>query len=341
MTSRRSRTRSHRTHRSAVALAILLAFYPAGDKFALLVLALACVPSVAQQPPDPLTPARSLLKSGALADSEAWLQTYLHAHADSADAHFLLGYVLFREKKAKPSLTEFTAGAKYRRPDAGDLKIVASDYVLLGDFADADKWFTEVARETPQDADAWYLLGRTQYSENGFQEAAASFERALALHPKYIEAENNLGLSWQEMNQRVKAKTAFQTAIDWQRESPTDPQPFLNLGTLLADEHDFDASIGYLTQAVSVAPDNPRIHDELAKVYEARKNLAMAQSELEKAVALAPNSSELHFKLGRIYRSEGMKDQAAREFALCDKLNSTHSSTETPNPFTPVPASPH
>ena len=311
------------------------------NKIGALVLALAFAPSVAQQPPDPLAPARSLLKSGALADSESWLQRYIPAHPDSADAHFLLGYVLFREKKARPSLAEFTAGAKYRRPDAGDLKIVASDYVLLGDFADADKWFTEVTRETPNDADAWYLLGRTKYSESGFQEAVAGFEHALALQPKYVEAENNLGLSWQEMNQPEKAKAAFQIAIDWQGSSPTDPQPFLNLGTLLADEKDFDASIRYLTKAVALAPGNPRIHDELAKVYEAQKKLAQAQRELETAVALAPDSSELHFKLGRIYRSEGLKDQAAKEFALCDKLNSTHSSSETPNPFTPAPVAPH
>lgn len=306
-----------------------------------LVLALAFIPSVAQQPADPLAPARALLKSGALADSESWLQQYVPAHPDSADAHFLLGYVLFRQKKARLSLAEFTAGAKYRHPDAGDLKIVASDYVLLGDFADADKWFSEVTRETPADADAWYLLGRTKYSESGFQEAVASFERALALRPKYVEAENNLGLSWQELSQPEKAKAAFQTAIDWQGSAPIDPQPFLNLGALLANENDFDASVRSLTKAVALAPGNPRIHDELAKVYEAQKNLAKAQQELEKAVALAPDSSELHFKLGRIYRSEGLKEKAAKEFALCDKLNSTHSSSETPNPFTLAPAAPH
>jgi Tfp pilus assembly protein PilF len=54
---------------------------------------------------------------------------------------------------------------------------------------------------------------------------------------------------------------------------------------------------------------------------------------LEKAVALAPNTSGLHFKLGQIYRSEGLRDRAQQEFALCEKLNSTHSSSSTPNPI--------
>ncbi len=289
-----------------------------------------------QQPPsDPLAGARSLLQAGAFARAEASLRAYVSAHPGDADAHFLLGYTLFREQKAKESLAEFTAGAKYRRPGAADLKSVASDYVLLGDFADADKWFTEVTREAPNDDDAWYLLGRTRYNENDFTGAVSCFERALVLHPKYVEAENNLGLSWGELNDSAKAGAAFQTAIDWQGSAPADSQPFLNLGTLLADQREYDKALPLLARAVALSPQNPRIHDELAKVYEARNQLSEAQAELEKAIALAPNSSELHFKLGRIYRREGLADQARHEFDICDKLNSTHSSVETPNPYIP------
>jgi tetratricopeptide (TPR) repeat protein len=311
------------------------------NKFAALGLAMACPVAFTQQATDPLAEARSLVDAGAMVKSEASLHRYIASHPDSADAHFLLGYVLFREQKAKESLAEFTAGAKYRRPQADELKTVASDYVMLGDYGDADKWFTEVTRETPNDADAWYLLGRTKYNESGFVDAVSSFEHALALHPKYVEAENNLGLCWKELNEPDKAIAGFQTAIQWQGDAPADPQPFLNLGTLLADQREFDKSVPYLTKAVTLAPKNPRIHDELAKVYEGQNDLKKAQDELQKAVALAPNSSELHFKLGRIYRREGLADQAKQEFALCDKLNSTHSSTETPNPFTPAPNSPH
>src|SRR6185437_3965900 len=138
------------------------------------------------------------------------LRNFLDAHPSDPDAHFLYGYVLFREQKARESLAEFTAGAKYRRPNAEELKIVASDYVLLGDFADADKWFSEVVTESPSDADANYLLGRTKFNENDFPAAISSFERALSLRPKYVEAENNIGLAWKELNQFEKASAALQ-----------------------------------------------------------------------------------------------------------------------------------
>jgi tetratricopeptide (TPR) repeat protein len=294
-----------------------------------------------QQANDPLAEPRALLAEGKLAASDAALHNYLKGHPTSAEAHFLLGYVLFREQKATDSLAEFTAGARNRRPRADELKAVASDYVLLRDFADADKWFTEVIVEKPDDADAWYLLGRTKYNENSFAEAVSSFERCLALRPKNVEAENNLGLTWQGLNSPEKAKAAYQTAIEWQGAAPTDPQPFLNLGSMLADESDFDHAMPLLLKAAALSPDNPKVHEELGHVFEAQQNLPNAQTELERAVVLAPDTSALHFKLGQIYRREGMHDRAQQEFDLCEKLNSTHSSTSAPNRFKPDQPAPH
>jgi len=285
-----------------------------------------------QKAPDSLAQAHSLLTAGKPAEAESALRSYLNTNPSSADAHFLLGYVLFREKEATESLSEFTAGAKYRHPNADELKIVASDYVLLGAYSDADKWFSEVVKERPGDADTWYLLGRTKYNENVFAEAISSFERALSLHPKYVEAENNLGLSWRELNNHEKAQAAFQAAISWQGDSPADAQPFLNLGTLLADQNDFEKALPYLNKAAIISPDNPEIHEELGKMYLAQNNLQTAQSELERAIALAPGTSSLHFKLGQIYRKRGLRDRAQQEFETCERLNSTHSSTKTPNP---------
>jgi len=289
-----------------------------------------------QVPADGLADARTLLNSGSLAQAEGALHRYVAEHPTSADGFFLLGYVLFREEKAVDSLAAFTAGARTRTPKANEFKTIASDYVLLGDYADADKWFTRVVAEMPDDADSWYLLGRTKYNENAFDGAISSFERALALHPKHIEAENNLGLAWQGMNNPEKAKAAFQTAIDWQGNAPTDPQPFLNLGTVFAEQNALDQATSYLLKAVALSAKNPKIHEELGQVYEAAKDLPKAQAELEIAVGLAPSVSGLHFKLGQIYRHEGLRDRAQREFDLCEKLNSTHSSSVTPNPLVPL-----
>ena len=281
---------------------------------------------------DPLQQARSLLDAGKAGESESILRNYLAENPSSADAHYLLGYALFREQKAKESLAEFTAGAKFRHPRADELKVVAADYVMLGDYSDADKWFSQVVSESPGDADAWYLLGRSKYNENEFAAAISDFEHALTLRPKYLEAENNIGLCWKELNDRDKARAAFQAAIDWQGDAPVDAQPFLNLGTLFADGNKFDEALPLLKKALSIAPKNPSVHEELGKLYSATNQLSQAQSEFEQAIVLAPDSSSLHYKLGQILRKQGQTERAQQEFAICERLNGAHSSSRTPNP---------
>jgi tetratricopeptide (TPR) repeat protein len=288
-----------------------------------------------QESVDSLAKARSLLDAGKTQEAEIVLRDELKTHPTSGEVHFLLGYVLFREQKPTESLAEFTAGAKYKQPSADDLKIVASDYVMLGDFGDADKWFSQVVVARPDDADTWYLLGRTKFNETNYRDAVTAFARALELRPRYVEAENNLGLSWKALGDVDKARASFQKAIDLQGEAPRDAQPFFNLGTLLADQNELDKALPLLRKAAALAPNNPSIHEELGKAYVAKQDLAEAQKELEAAIALAPDISSLHYMLAQIYRKEGLTDQAKKEFARCEELvelSSTHSSTKTPNP---------
>ena len=107
----------------------------------------------------PLAEARSLLDAGKLREAENAARGYLELHAQSGEAHFLLGYILFKEKSATASLAEYTEGAKYRKPSAADLEVVASDYVLLKDYPDADKWFSKAVEWNPQDELGWYYFG--------------------------------------------------------------------------------------------------------------------------------------------------------------------------------------
>ncbi len=165
---------------------------------------------------DPLAQAKSYVAKDMLPAAETDVRSYLKDHADSASAHFFLGYIFFRETKARESLAEYTAGAKYQTPSAADLRVVGADYVILSDFGDADKWFSKATEMDPSNVLGWYYLGRTKYNENRFEEALSAFKTCLKLAPNHVRAEDNLGLTLQGLGRYEEAEQAFQNAIDWQ-----------------------------------------------------------------------------------------------------------------------------
>ena len=279
-----------------------------------------------------LAQARTAVQAGSFSSADVMVRKYLSQQDTSADGHYLLGYILSHEGKATESLAEYTRAAQLRPPTANDLKIVAVDYVLLGDFVDADRWLTKALGWNPSDADGWYYLGRTKYNENRFSEAIDAFQRCLKLDTHNVRAEDNLGLSYEGLNQTQQAIQAFQTAISWQSDgSNKNAQPYLNLGMLLTEQESPDAGLVYLREAVALAPQNAKAHEQLGRAYLKLKRWKDSQGELEKAVQLAPNSSSLHFELAINYRDQGLKDQAKKEFDRCTELNASHSSADTPN----------
>ncbi|HEY6374806.1 MAG TPA: tetratricopeptide repeat protein, partial [Edaphobacter sp.] len=144
-----------------------------------------------------------------------------------------------------------------------------------------------------------------------------------------VKALNNLGLSYEAQNRVADALRAYQDAMTAQRDA-THPneQPLLNFGTLLIAQNRAGDAIGTLEQAVRLAPNDPKCHEELARAYLYTERLSQAREQLEAAIALDPQNSRLHFQLGRLYKRLGLIEQADAELKLSAQLYGTQSSPE-------------
>jgi tetratricopeptide (TPR) repeat protein len=298
------------------------------------------------------------MQEGKLTDAEAAARKHLHMYADSPEGHFLLGFILFqeigakwreagkgqsegllhsggdaigsvaafRDAKARESLAEFTAGARYHVPSPFDLKIVALDYILLKDSIDADHWLTRSLQGNPNDAQAWYYLGRTKYSESQFRQAIEAFGHCLRLEPQNVQAETNVGLAYEALNQNAQAIQAFENAIKWGSEkSAKDPGPFIEIAHLYLDQNQPEKAAPYLVQSIDISPNISKAHEELGRAYSLLHRLPEAQTELERAVALEPATASLRCMLGKIYRQQGMISKAQEEYDRCGALHQTQS----------------
>lgn len=255
-----------------------------------------------------LSNARSLFEQARFAEADRAVRQYLQDHPNSAEGHFLLGHILFREiqaqakaletqfpsqthgpmasgrtvgaaspevfvskgaeEMAEASLAEFTVGARFHDPSAADLKIVALDYVLLVDYPDADKWLTKMLEWAPNDSEGWYYLGRTKYNENRFAEAIHALHECLKLDSQNVKAEDNLGLSLAGLGRNEEAAAAYHQAIAWQAQSLT-------------------KNPGPYIDLGSLLIDENRPQDAIANLL--------------RAIEIAPRESRAHELLGKAY----------------------------------------
>lgn len=274
--------------------------------------------------------ARGFIAAGEFKKAESVLNEYITTDERSAEARYLLAYTLLRLDRPKESLTEYTRAAQIQRPSAENLRRVAEDYVLLDDYADADKWMSRSLQMDDTDSDSWYGLGRIRYTRQRFQEAVECFQKALALSPRSVKAENNLGLAYEGMNRVEAAIQAYRTALAWQKGAahPSE-QPMLNLAIVLIHQSQFAEAQSLLEQAVGIQPKDPKIREQLGHLYLQQKDFGKAQQEFEMAVSLSPESAADHFLLGQTYHRQGMEKKAQAEFDRAAQLDRAASPSAT------------
>ncbi len=264
---------------------------------------------------------KALVNQQQFPEAAASLQSYLTTHPQSDDALYLLGYVRFRQDQPKESLVLFTEAAKRKAPAAGDLKIVALDYVLLNDYTSAARYLEQSLQMNPDDVEARYHLGRVRYQQNQFDPAIAAFEEVLRRDPTDVKAEDNLGLCLEARNRVDAALVAYRKAIDMESAASLRyDQPYLNLGKLLTTMNRAAEAVPILEQGAVIAPDSATVRYEMGRAQFNLEHFELAREQLERAVTLDPNNSSPHYLLGRIYQRLGRREQAARQFKLTEEL---------------------
>jgi tetratricopeptide (TPR) repeat protein len=256
-------------------------------------------------------------------DAENALRRFIAVNSKSPDAAYLLGYVLNRENRPKESLEIYTKAAAMTPPTGDDLKIVALDYTLLNDNADAIRWLERSVALDGNNVEAWYFLGRCYYTASRLTDARKAFEKVLELDSHNAKAENNLGLIAESSGKTDEALTAYRNSIAWQEgEKHQSEQPYLNLGGLLITEDRPEEAIAPLQKAVELASSNAQCKLRLGIAYMRVGRLAEAQKELEAAVRLDPSDAAAHYQLGRYYKEIKRMDAAQAEFARVAELQS-------------------
>ena len=142
---------------------------------------------------------------------------------------------------------------------------------------DAKRLVSTTAKEHLDAGREYLLSGR-------INEAVTELSTAVSLDPKLSEANNLLGVAYDQKGLAERAKESYERAIKVQ---PEDPETLNNLGFSLYQNGNYRAAVDRLKRAVKLAPTDERILNNLGlalcrlgKFDDAYKNFARATGPL-------------------------------------------------------------
>src|SRR5581483_3102990 len=146
--------------------------------------------------------------------------------------------------------------------------------------------------------------------------AIASCQRALALNPQLIAAQQTLSRLSLETGQFEQAEVSYRREIDL---TPGNFGPYHMLGVVLHRMSRHAEATELFKRAITLNPNSSASYASLAAVYldlddASEENIALAQANFEKAVALDPGNSECHCSLGFNYWRRAQLDRALASF---------------------------
>lgn len=212
--------------------------------------------------------------------------------------------------RLKPMLADALA-AQGRSIVTGDVR---SDTVSdrVDDFKRAGQMLARARTLTPDRVDVGVLeklsAAEALISLQFYDEA----ERALAQlqTAKLAAVENAFGLLYQGKLDSFRAERAFKRAIELDSKWAA---PHYNLALLYRSQSN-QAALTELEAAASLDSSNPALLAALGEEYFTRQQWKQSSEAYRKAVALKPNDDGLHTKLGHALYSQGLQDEANREY---------------------------
>jgi len=144
----------------------------------------------------------------------------------------------------------------------------------------------------PEYVEALYNRGRALYELERFEEALASYDRALALRPTYAEAVNNRGVALKELKRLEEALAGYDRALMLR---PNYPEALFNRGNILKELKRFDEALTSYDRAIALRPNYAEALSNRGLTLYELKRFEEALASYDRALMLRPNCAETHF----------------------------------------------
>jgi tetratricopeptide (TPR) repeat protein len=249
------------------------------------------------------------------------LTRYVRDHADSARAHYDLGYVLFRLHQIGDSVKELSRSLELDVNNGEAHKILGLDCTIVGRYDLAETELEQAARLEPRSAEIHYWLGRLYYTRGVYPLAEREFEAALRWNPSYMKAYNNLGLVEEALGRSEEAAKYYRIAVRLdQQQGLKSPWPYEYLSAFYNRQQQPQRALDYARQALSINPRSDLAYFQMAKAYEYEGEWGPCAEAARKAIAVNSRTSSYYYLLSLALRKLGRLEESRAALQTFEKL---------------------
>jgi len=255
--------------------------------------------------------------------NEAWSEAAIlrEQYPQDAQAAYMSAAVAFRRGEFQQA-SELAAQAIALDEEFTEAyRLRAFSFFLLKDYENYKSSLLKLLEKKPNDAEAYYHLGRYYYESDMFSDGAEAFRKATALDPSLYKAYFFLGWCQQAGGDTEGAKQSFRASTEVVQTSRVNyGWPFTDLGDLLVTEGLYEEGLGWLYRGVRNDPGLPYTHFKYAEALLKTEKSVEVEQHLKKAVELDPGYTQAYYLLGRYYTQSGERDKAKEALAKFQEL---------------------
>ena len=257
-----------------------------------------------------------LKAQGRLDEARQVLERAVVVAADDADAHYLLAGILESSGLRDPEISHLQKAVELRPNFELARRQLIVALVKAGRLADATTLCEQSIVALPTSGELHFYRSNLHLQMDDKAAAIASCQRALALNPQLVPAQQSLSRLSLETGQFDQAEVSYRREIEL---TPEHFGPYHMLGVVLHRMARHAEAIELFMRAIQLNPNSSASYASLAIACldlddTSEENLAIAQANFEKAVALDPGNSECHCNLGFNYWRRARLDRALASF---------------------------
>lgn len=132
--------------------------------------------------------------------------------------------------------------------------------------------------------------GTALYYEHRYDDAVASYDKAIEIKPDYCEVWNNRGIALNELQRYTEAIVSYDKALEI---NPDFYEAWSNLGNAVARLQRYQEAIKCYNKAIQIQPNDPSIWYHKASCYALQGNIDLAIENLRQAIKLNPQYKQM------------------------------------------------